>query len=548
MTEGRDKVLRILDIHIGCFGGIQNLKLSFKDGFQIIYGENEYGKSTIMSFIHLMLYGKNSKSRDLNQNLRKKYTPFNGSKMNGSMRWEIKGHSIRIDREFGKTQANDIIYVFNETLGTELPVPAGMEIGEYLLNMNEKIFDKVIFGGSPEGDMGTGAEEIMSGLVNMGAAGDKEVSAADILENLNAGMEQLKSKRGTSGSIPRISEEISRMNEEKSQLNQRKKELEQIRRSDISMVDKEKTLLRNLIIRLENERYPAEMQNRNESDGKRTEVNRGRRGLHFISAVVCLVSGILLIGNGKGIFGGEGYGYVAAFILFLAGTGFLAAAGRKSHVTVTEEESGEYSEKINELLDDLGYNGYSSEDLKARLWELEHSEEEDLSAMIQRIRQEIEDCQIRLTQLRKKREELTEEYEAYKITVSVMQECAAELRSTVFQPLNDMAGEIFFRLTDGRYDGFMVDEQYQIRVRERNDALYRVWKNLSMGTANQAYLSLRIAVNEMFSGQENMPLLLDDVLSNYDEKRAERAVQVLKERGGQVILFTCHRNLMQFSM
>ena len=81
--------MQILDIHIGSFGGIQNMKLSFEDGFQIIYGENGYGKSTIMSFIRLMLYGKNSKSRDLNQNLRKKYTPFNGSKMNGSMRLSL---------------------------------------------------------------------------------------------------------------------------------------------------------------------------------------------------------------------------------------------------------------------------------------------------------------------------------------------------------------------------------------------------------------------------------------------------------------------------
>lgn len=524
------------------------MKLSFKDGFQIIYGENGYGKSTIMSFIHLMLYGRNSKSRDLNQNLRKKYTPFNGSKMNGSMRWEINGHSIRIDREFGKTQANDIIYVFNETAGTEFPVPAGMEIGEYLLDMNEKIFDKVIFGGSPDGDMRTGAEEIMSGLANPGASGDEKISVADILEDLNTAMEQLKSKRGTSGSIPRIGEEISRLNEERSVLKQRKKELEQIRRSDISMADKEKILLGNLIARLESERCPAERRRRNEPKAEGTEINGRKRGLYFLSAVACFVFGIFLIGNGKEIFEGAGYGYIAVIILFLAGTGFLAAAGRKNGLSVTEEDSGEYSEKISELLDDLGYNGYSSEDLKARLRELEHPEEDDLSGMIQQIRRELEDRELQLTRLRKKREELTEEYEAYKIAVSVMQECAAELRSTVSRPLNDRAGEIFFRLTEGQYDGFMADGEYQVRVRERKDALYREWKNLSTGTANQAYLSLRIAVNEMFSGQGNMPLLLDDVLSNYDEKRAERAIRVLKERGGQVILFTCHKNLLQISM
>ena len=441
-----------------------------------------------------------------------------------------------------QNEINEIPYI------VEKASEKGMKISLNPSPMNEKIFEKVIFGGSPDGDAGTAAGDIMSGLVNMGTSGDEEISVSDILADLNTAMENLKSKRGTSGSIPRISEEIIRMNEEKSALIQRKKELEQIRRSDISMADKEKILLGNLIARLENERYTTERKRRKETKGEKTEANKGKRGRHFIPAVLCFLFGIFLIGNGNGIFESAGYRYTAVLILFLAGIGFLAAAARKSHSSGIEEDFTEYTEKISELLDDLGYNGYSSDDLKERLWELEHSEEEDLSGMIQRIRQEIEECQIQLTQLRKKREELTEEYEAYKIAFTIMQECAAELRSTVSRPLNDMAGKIFFRLTDNQYDGFMVDEQYQIRVREQKDALYREWKNLSTGTANQAYLSLRIAVNEMFSGQEKMPLLLDDVLSNYDEKRAERAIQVLKERGGQVILFTCHKNLLQISV
>lgn len=523
------------------------MKLSFKDGFQIIYGENGYGKSTIMSFIRLMLYGKNSKSRDLNQNLRKKYTPFDGSRMNGSMRWEINGHSIRIDKEFGKTQANDVIYVFNETTGTEIPIPAGMEIGEYLLNMNERIFEKVIFGGSPDGDIGTGAGEIMSGLINVGNSGDEDVSLQDILEDLNTGMEALKSKRGGSGSIPRLSEEISRMNEEKSNLIQRKKELEQIRKSDVSMADKEKALLRNLIDRLEKDSDSIERQKSRKTEGGKAVKIRGKQMLYCLLAVLSFGFGLFLFINEKQIGGSDVYRFAGIIMLSVLGICLLSASGRQKHLSETEEDFPAYSEKISEFMEDLGYNGYSLEDLKDRMRELECWEEDDLSGMIQRIRQEIEECKIQIARARSKREELTEEYESYKIAVSVMQECAAELRSTVSQPLNNMAGEIFYSLTDNQYDGFMVDEQYQIRVREHRDALYREWKNLSMGTANQAYLSLRIAVNEMFSGQEKMPLLLDDVLSNYDENRAEQAIQVLKERGRQVILFTCHRNLLHIS-
>ena len=67
---------------------------------------------------------------------------------------------------------------------------------------------------------------------------------------------------------------------------------------------------------------------------------------------------------------------------------------------------------------------------------------------------------------------------------------------------------------------------------------------LSAGTYDQAYLSLRLALSDLiFENAESLPILLDDALTQYDDKRAETALKYLKEysKDGQIIMFTCHR-------
>ena len=56
---------------------------------------------------------------------------------------------------------------------------------------------------------------------------------------------------------------------------------------------------------------------------------------------------------------------------------------------------------------------------------------------------------------------------------------------------------------------------------------------------DQIYLALRLAVAEVLT--EDAPLVLDDALVRFDDKRLKAAMDVLQEMAGkkQVILFTC---------
>ncbi|MDZ4658597.1 MAG: AAA family ATPase [Bythopirellula sp.] len=72
---------------------------------------------------------------------------------------------------------------------------------------------------------------------------------------------------------------------------------------------------------------------------------------------------------------------------------------------------------------------------------------------------------------------------------------------------------------------------------------------LSRGTREQLFLSIRLAVVSTFAKRGvQLPMVLDDVLVNFDAVRTQRAAEVLRDfaaGGHQVMLFTCHEHMWQ---
>ncbi len=72
-------------------------------------------------------------------------------------------------------------------------------------------------------------------------------------------------------------------------------------------------------------------------------------------------------------------------------------------------------------------------------------------------------------------------------------------------------------------------------------------EQLSRGTREQLFLSLRLALTSWYAKRgKKLPLVLDDVLVNFDNVRAEAAATVLRDfanEGHQLLLFTCHEHI-----
>jgi uncharacterized protein YhaN len=119
-------------------------------------------------------------------------------------------------------------------------------------------------------------------------------------------------------------------------------------------------------------------------------------------------------------------------------------------------------------------------------------------------------------------------------------------------PLLSRAGQIFTRLTEGRYDRLGVDEddgKMQIKAC-RPDGTECQADRLSEGTLDQLYLALRLAAIESYARTtEPLPFIADDLLVNFDDRRAKAAIRVLADFGKvtQVILFTHHGHIAEMA-
>ena len=111
--------MRILNLHINGFGKLQNRDFSFDPGLNVIYGQNEAGKSTLHTFIRGMLFGiEKQRGRASKNDLYSKYEPWEGSgTYEGYMRVESQGEIFRIERRFVKKDQQ--LRIINETLGRE---------------------------------------------------------------------------------------------------------------------------------------------------------------------------------------------------------------------------------------------------------------------------------------------------------------------------------------------------------------------------------------------------------------------------------------------
>jgi len=106
------------------------------------------------------------------------------------------------------------------------------------------------------------------------------------------------------------------------------------------------------------------------------------------------------------------------------------------------------------------------------------------------------------------------------------------------------------RLTQGRYRRVWTplgEDALRVDCAESGRSL--PVDALSRGTREQLFLALRLAIVASYARRgARLPLVLDDVLVNFDAARAKAAAAVLRDFaavGNQVLVFTCHEHILK---
>ncbi|MFH5903576.1 ATP-binding protein [Clostridium perfringens] len=188
----------IKKINVKSFGKLKNKEIELKDGLNIIYGENESGKSTLQSFIKVMLYGVDNKRGKKTLSDRAKYTPLGEGSFSGELLLEDNGEEILIDRSFGKTKKYDEGNILNNITGEKINKYSWQEPGKDVFNLSSEGFKNTLF----ISQMGCTVEsskqdDVLNKIINILECGADEVSYKKIKNNLEENKKSLTNSRKT---------------------------------------------------------------------------------------------------------------------------------------------------------------------------------------------------------------------------------------------------------------------------------------------------------------------------------------------------------------
>ena len=198
--------MKLIKCHIENFGKLHNFDFNFSIGLNSIKEENGWGKSTFAAFIKSMFYGLPSTTkRNLDENERKKYTPWQGGNFGGNIEFEIGGKQYRIERFFGKNNAEDTFSLIDIATGKHSK-DYNENIGEQIFDLDEDAFERCVF--IPQKALNSSINESISNKLTNLIQGTTEKynyeNAQDMLDKKRA---SLSNNKGT-GQIQTLESQI----------------------------------------------------------------------------------------------------------------------------------------------------------------------------------------------------------------------------------------------------------------------------------------------------------------------------------------------------
>ena len=153
--------------------------------------------------------------------------------------------------------------------------------------------------------------------------------------------------------------------------------------------------------------------------------------------------------------------------------------------------------------------------------------------------------------LQQESERITRRRDRLALLASILREADRRWRDQHQPAVLRSASSYLQAITKGRWDHIHA-EPHEGATRlyvscMRNGRSLQVATPLSRSLRGQIHLALRLAVAEAFDGDEPMPLVLDDVLVDWDDERVAAALGLLEvlSRSRQVFLLTSHPGLAE---
>ena len=631
--------MRINKVKINNYGKLKDKEIEFNSNINILYGENESGKSTILNFIVNSIYGisKNKRGKEISNF--DKYTPWTGEDFSGKLEYELDNkEEFEIFRDFKKKnpklynkEKDEISKQFN------IDKNKGNEFFYEQTKVDEELFLSTVVVNQQEVKLGGKEQNILiQKLANLVGTGDDNVSYKRAIDRINRRqLEEIGTERSREKPINILQNEIGHLEREKQELEKYKDDKYKIEERinclnrEINNLENKNNYLKELKLLNENQKIEKEkikikeniksenlekinllknklneIENNNKNileinNKKINKINSEKKQLNkkiiifFVLIVLINIFQFIFIKN-------KLINYIFSLTVPMD---IIFSIILKININnkIKKEKNIEKNKKIEREKIDLEINNLNNEinlleknnnELKNEIIKLNNNfnlkinlekekiknkylekieknqinisnDLENINYEIQKIENNINNKKIELhtANLDKKNTEtkldnlskieekmvdhnnkmstLKRMNESINLAKEVLTQAYEEMKSTVTPKFTRNLSENISNITDGKYKNIRFNDMEGLIV-ELDNGNYISANNLSVGTIEQLYLSLRLSMVEELS-DEKMPIILDEVFAYYDKNRLKNTLNYIinKFSNNQIIILTC---------
>ena len=526
-------VMRIRELHLMNFGKFTDTHIYFPEQLHVIYGENEYGKSTIYAFIKAMLFGlERGKGRAAKNDTFSRYEPWeNPNYYAGMMRFTCGGRNFRLERHFDRYHKSAELICEDD--GEELSVENG-DLEMLLGGIGEASFENTAAIGRLSAKPGMDlAAELKNFAANYYETGSGEIDLSGALERLKirareVQREQKKLQEAREQKIRKTEDRIGYVEDETERL---QKEIADAR----AHLAAEEEKRRAAVYRAAEEEKRGAAVYRAEQEKNGQQRTARQRKAKRAGSILALLGILLLLSGWMLHFPPVVIG--AAVAILAGGIGCLLwgslSSGRSSDVEESEQSKVQEQTRREQT---QRYVKQSEERVHKLNWKIEQKQSDLKEKQV--LKNNLEE-QLREEEMRSSAEKkLDRTLDALELAGERLKEAARGMSDRFGEQLNRHASEILSEITGGKYGRLFVGDGLELSVYSEGKRL--PVERLSRGTIEQIYFSLRMAALDLMY-EEEIPLILDDAFSSYDEKRLKSALKWLSRQPRQVIIFSCQK-------
>ena len=583
--------MKIKELKVNGFGKIENKEIELSDNINVIYGKNEAGKSTLLKFITGMFYGlSKNKNGQVIPDI-EMLKPWKAEEFSGKIKYGLDSkESFEVYREFNKK--NPTIYNSNlEDISKEFNIDKtkGNQFFYDQIGLEEEIFNSTVITKQAEVKLDEKSQSsIIQKISNILGTGEDTTSYSKIVAKLK---KKMMDEVGTSNSKERpinlIEKRITEIEKEKKVLEEyqnQKFEIEEIIENKKEQIIEQKEKLETLrtaninLERTKSEETKINIAKKIVEDTQKgietfKEVNKEEKidakskknNIKLLLIVLLVIISILGIVFIKNVI----LKFCPLIITAIVAIIFISINNKNKREIKTKKR--EYKEKLKELenkkelqeqelsnlekeygnaISDI-CKKYNIGDINTIIEQINkvqsnineltlsvHTIEIDNKNAAKKLEEYI-NLEEELESLEEEKKELEQKRFEIQKALDMLELAYNKMKEEITPKFTEKLSKSIEKISNGKYKNVRINTLGEIIVEDKNGEYIKAY-NLSIGTIDQLYLSLRLASIEEITS-ETMPIILDESFAYYDNERLENILKYLSEeyKENQIIIFTC---------